>query len=85
MPDLDDQLQRCVLCAFPALTVESLDRINIAQLAASDSLAAVSLAAILGQEFGVDLDMDDLRAMDSLDALRARIARGVAQESRDAK
>jgi acyl carrier protein len=85
MPDLDDRLQRCVLYAFPALTAESLDGINIAQLAASDSLAAVSLGAILGQEFGVDLDMDDLLAMESLDALRARVARGVAQESRDAK
>lgn len=75
MPDLDDRLQRCVLSVFPALSAETLPKISLAQLAAADSLAAVSLVAVLGQEFGLDLDIEDLLTMDSFDALSTRVAR----------
>lgn len=66
MADLDDRLVRCISSAFPSLTDCEIRAAGVEQLAELDSLAAVTLVALIGQEFGVDLDMQGLLKFGSL-------------------
>jgi acyl carrier protein len=58
--DLDDRLVRCISSAFPGLTDRAIRTADVEQLADVDSLAAVTLVALIDQEFGVDLDLEGL-------------------------
>jgi acyl carrier protein len=58
--DLDDRLVRCISSAFPGLTDREIRTVDVERLADVDSLAAVTLVALIDQEFGVNLDLEDL-------------------------
>jgi acyl carrier protein len=58
--DLDNRLVRCISSVFPGLTDREIRTAALEQLADVDSLAAVTLVAVIDEEFGVDLDLEDL-------------------------
>ena len=60
MADLDDRLVCCISSAFPGLTDREIRTVDVERLADVDSLAAVTLVALIDQEFGVNLDLEDL-------------------------
>lgn len=61
-----EKLARCFSAAFPGITNGEIANIDVAQLVGADSLAGVTLLALIDEEFGVDLDMAVLLELGSL-------------------
>ena len=70
MADLDERLVRCILSVFPTLTREGARAAEMELLMDADSLAAVTLVALIDEEFEVDIDLEGLLKLGSFDALQ---------------
>ena len=70
MPEREDRLVRCFASVFPALTPEEIRTASAESIEAWDSLAAVTLVAVVEQEFGVEIDPLDLPELSSFGAFR---------------
>jgi acyl carrier protein len=80
--DLDDRLVRCILSVFPTLTEEvghAAKAAKMESLMDVDSLAAVTLVALIDQEFGVDIDLEGLLKLGSFEALQQFLASKLSQ------
>jgi acyl carrier protein len=77
--DLGDHLLRCILSVFPTLTEEGIRAAKMELLMDVDSLAAVTLVALIDQEFGVDIDLEGLLKLGSFEALQQFVASRVSQ------
>ena len=75
MSDHETQLIRCFASVFPALTPEQIRTASVQSLDAWDSLASVTLAAVVQQVFSVEIDLLDLSELDSFDAFRTYLSR----------
>ncbi len=58
--ELNDRLVRCISFVFPTLGEEEIRSAEVQQLADADSLAAVTLVALINEEFGLDVDLQVL-------------------------
>jgi acyl carrier protein len=58
--ELDDRLVRCFSSVFPTLTGEEIRAANVTSLVDFDSLAGVTLVAVIDEEFGVEIDLEGL-------------------------
>jgi acyl carrier protein len=80
MNDTEEQVARCFSAVFPDLRPEEIPRASMATLAAWDSMAHVTLLSSIGEEFGLDLDMDDFEALVSyaliVDYLESKLGHG---------
>ncbi len=84
MSELESRLIRCFSSVFPALTLLEETRAASAQsLAAWDSLAAVTLVAVVQQEFSVQIDLLDLPELDSFAAFQTYLRRLTARGGAD--
>ena len=70
MPDVDDRLTRCFASVFPGLSPEEIRAASIESVPTWDSLAAVTLVAVLEQEFDTQIDIMELPELTSYDAVR---------------
>jgi acyl carrier protein len=75
MSELESRLIRCFSSVFPALTPEEIRAASAESLAAWDSLAAVTLVAVVQQEFSVQIDLLDLPELDSFEAFQTYLRR----------
>jgi len=66
MCEQEHRLIRCFASVFPGLTAEEI-RASSAQ-STGDSLSLVTLAAVIQEEFGVDIDPEVLSNLDSFTA-----------------
>jgi acyl carrier protein len=57
---MDDRLVRCISSVFPTLSEQEIREAEVAELADVDSLTAVTLVALINEEFGLDVDLDVL-------------------------
>ena len=73
MPDLDDRLVRCFLSVFPELSDQEIRSASAESLSAWDSLATVTLVAVLQQEFGLEIDLGDLEKFVSFERVRSYV------------
>jgi acyl carrier protein len=73
MTELDARLVRCFLSVFPAFTDEEIQCGNNEFVDDMDSLAGVTLAALIDEEFGVQLDLDRLLELRTLNAVQRYI------------
>jgi acyl carrier protein len=71
--DLQDRLVRCFSSAFPTLTETEIRGANVAVLSDMDSLAGVTLVALIDEEFGVDMDLESLLELDSFEAIQEHL------------
>ncbi len=76
MSELESRLIRCFSSVFPVLTPEEIRAASAHSLAAWDSLAAVTLGAVVQQEFSVQIDLLDLPELDSFAAFHTYLRRG---------
>jgi acyl carrier protein len=65
MPEIDQRLTRCFASVFPSLTAEQIPTASVESIPAWDSLAAVTLIAVLEQEFDVQIDLADFPKLTS--------------------
>jgi acyl carrier protein len=70
MPEIDDRLTRCFASVFPALSPEEIGSASVESVPAWDSLAAVTLVAVLEQEFDTQIDLMELPDLTSYQAVR---------------
>jgi acyl carrier protein len=70
MSEIDDRLLRCFASVFPTLTPDQLRTASVETVPSWDSLAAVTLIAVLEQEFDLQIDLMDLAELTSYDAVR---------------
>ena len=70
MADLDDRLVRCFSSVFPTLTGEEIRGANITCLVNIDSLAGVTLVAVIDEEFGVEMDLESLLELGTFQTIK---------------
>jgi len=70
MRDQDERLIRCFESVFPALTQEEIESASSDSVGVWDSLSSVTLAAVIQEEFNVEIEPDALPDLDSFRAFR---------------
>lgn len=75
MPESSERLIRCFLSVFPGLSEEDVQNADIAELVDADSLAGVTLVALIGEECGVELDRDKLASLKTFAAVREYVGK----------
>jgi acyl carrier protein len=69
MFEQDDRLVRCFASVFPTLSEGEIRASDVVPLFDLDSLAGVTLVALIDQEFGVNVDLPDLLELGSFEAI----------------
>jgi acyl carrier protein len=77
MPELDDRLTRCFASVFPALPPDQIHAASVESVPAWDSLAAVTLIAVLEQEFNIQIDLMEMPELTSYQAVRDYLQRQI--------
>ena len=70
MRDQDERLIRCFASVFPVLTQEEIENASSDSVGIWDSLSSVTLAAVIQEEFDVEIEPDALPNLDSFRAFR---------------
>ena len=70
MRDLDERLILCFASVFPGLTPEQIRNASSDSVGTWDSLSSVTLAAVIQEEFDVEIEPDALPNLDSFRAFR---------------
>ena len=68
MSEREDHLVRCFLSVFPGLTPEEVRNTSAQSEGIWDSLSAVTLAAVVQEEFQLEIESEILPQLDSFDA-----------------
>ena len=71
MPSLDDRLITCFSSVFPGLSAEQIMDLDGQTYGSWDSLSTVTIAAVVQEEFGVEIDSGQLPDMTSFEAFRS--------------
>jgi acyl carrier protein len=77
MPELDERLTRCFASVFPAVSPDQILAASLESVPAWDSLAAVTLIAVLEQEFDIQIDLMELPELTSYQAVRDYLQRQI--------
>jgi len=75
MKENDLRLTRCFAAVFPQLSEDEIRAASADETAAWDSLGGVTLAAVVQEEFGIEIEPDVLPDLDSYRALREYLGR----------
>jgi acyl carrier protein len=65
VPDLKTRLVNCFTAVFPALPARDVELASPSTVSEWDSIATVNLVAVIEEEFGIQLGVDDLEQLDS--------------------
>ena len=77
MNDLDARLTRCFAAAFPDLREAKIPAATVENTASWDSMGALTLAALIEEEFGVTFGDDVIGSLRSYALIRGEIAKSV--------
>jgi acyl carrier protein len=70
MPLDNDRLKRCFTSTFPAASAHEIETARIDDMPGWDSLRGVTLLTVLDEEFGLPLDLEELLALGTYNAVR---------------
>jgi acyl carrier protein len=73
MPLDHERLKRCFTSTFPAASASEIETARIDDLPGWDSLRGVTLLAVLDEEFGLQLDLEELVALGTYDGVREHL------------
>ncbi len=79
MSGTDDRLKRCFASVFPEVPAEELTKASTETVPAWDSLAAVTLVAVLEEEFNIQIDLLALPELTSYVAIRSYVEKQASQ------
>ncbi|HTV64764.1 MAG TPA: phosphopantetheine-binding protein [Bryocella sp.] len=65
------RLTKCFEVVFPDLPQDAIAGASTATVSAWDSVAAITLMNVVEDEFGLELDLDDLANLDSFEKLHS--------------
>ena len=60
MDETRDRLERCFSAVLPSLAADSISLASVSNTAAWDSVASVTLVATIEEEFGIEIEIQDL-------------------------
>jgi acyl carrier protein len=69
MDDLEGRLTECFALVLPDLTREEIRQASMSSVPAWDSMASVTLVAVIEEEFGVQVALEELEEMVSFDTV----------------
>jgi acyl carrier protein len=75
MSEQENRLIRCFASVFPGLTPEEIRATGAESSGVWDSLSAVTLAAVVQEEFNVEIDPEVLPQLDSFEAFQTYLCR----------
>lgn len=81
MPDVSERLSLCFMAVFPKLTREQVFSADVSSVAAWDSTAAILLANVVEQEFGVTIDYEDLPELTNFNAMLEYVNKAIEAKS----
>lgn len=74
MDDIRTRLARCFALVFPKVDPGHVPRATIENTEGWDSLAFVTLLTVAGEEFAIDVNLEEFEGAASFEAIAARIA-----------
>ena len=77
MPELDDRLTRCFASVFPSVPADQIHAASVETVPDWDSLAAVTLIAVLEQEFNIPIDLMEMPELTSYQVVREFMQRQI--------
>jgi acyl carrier protein len=69
MADLESRLTKCFALAFPELDPREISSASTASLASWNSLAGITLIALVEEEFSLNISPDDIPDLISFDLI----------------
>jgi acyl carrier protein len=81
MRELEETLIRCFAAVFPNLSREEIPTASVDSVAEWDSLAALTLVAVVEEQFELEIDELDLPELSSFAALHAHLQERVLSRS----
>ena len=69
MDEMETRLAACFLAVFPDLNPHSVASASAGSLPGWDSVATVTLLAVVEEEFGINADTSDLASFDSFESI----------------
>jgi acyl carrier protein len=73
MDDTQKRLAGCFQVVFPGISEASIPAASQATIPEWDSVAAITMVSVIEDEFGVELDLEDLADLDSFEKIHAYI------------
>jgi acyl carrier protein len=70
MDNLDDRLVRCFSSVFPDLSDEQIRNASVDSVPEWNSLVSVTLIALIQEEFGIQVSLEDLPNLTSFSAVQ---------------
>jgi acyl carrier protein len=70
MTAIDSQLTQCFATVFPGLKPEAITATTQQNNPAWDSVAAITLLAVIEEEFHIQIDLEQLASLDSYAKIR---------------
>lgn len=75
MNDAEARLSRCFLAAIPGLRLSDIPAASVQTVEQWDSVASVTLVALIEEEFGIQIDLEALDELDSYGAILNYVTR----------
>jgi acyl carrier protein len=75
MDDTGKRLANCFQVVFPDLGAAQIPLASQETVAAWDSVAAITMMNVIEDEFGLQMDLDDLADLDSFEKVHAYLQR----------
>jgi acyl carrier protein len=75
MDDVRQKLISCFQVVFPDMPADEIPAASTATVANWDSVAAITMMNVIEDEFGLDIDLDDLADLDSFEKIHAYLLR----------
>ena len=79
MTDQDTRLIKCFNAVFDGLSDEQIRSATSTNIEGWDSVATVTLITLVEEEFGVEIDLDDLERFASFDSLLSYVRETASQ------
>lgn len=76
MDQVTDRLRECFIEVFPDLADDQIERAVRAEMSEWDSLATLTLLAVVEEEFGLQLDDEAIAKLTSFSAVREVVEAG---------
>lgn len=78
MTDIKERVSRCFTNVFPGIRQEEIPLASPASMGAWNSLAHIRLLSLIGEEFGLEPDMEDFEELTSYPAILAWVEKKVS-------
>ena len=76
MDEMETRLTACFSAVLPELTVEEIDCASATSVASWDSVATVTLIAVVEDEFGISIEIQDPAQFDSFQGILNYLRKG---------